>query len=540
MLPDFRKVHVGALPRRSIRKMAECWAEGQDIDHKATFETIINQLNRDGLPKTPYMVALVLWAIEQRKTGERLNEALLLRNVIEHLLGRADFTLSTRGSFNPTAKELTLQEIAWTLRNRAGFMDENELVAELGSFFRRKRLAFSAADVLTKLLECGILNKTEGIISFKYKAFQEYFVALRFVSEGSALAAALSELEFLKFRRELELLSGLRQKNDDLIAAIVSVLQSRVPKRFVKCDPAGLDQLTGAGLGAGTKRSKLREIRQTRLTDEQVDQIMDEADRRAVQRGERPVSTSLKESEGDLYQAALAREAEAIDADSASETEPLRPSTHMASIDLLARVIRNSDFSDFDVKGPAASLVLESWAKIILLMLEEIREIVSSLDWGEGQKVTDQELQIVNYLLARFLMSIAGQAVVAQISSPTIAETIASVIDDEKACTGEKLFGSFILEDANYAEWQERWTAQIQDRKQTGFVVDAFTDRLWAMVSRRALDVDQSRRVNKVVDAIEDRLNLGKTEKSLVLENIRTATNLKRIEDADVTAKNRR
>src|SRR6185312_8083795 len=125
------------------------------------------------------------------------------------------------------------------------------------------------------------------------------------------------------------------------------------------CNSDSINRLTDKGIGAGTKKATLNQIRRTRLTDEQVDLIMDEADRRAVARGERPISDSLKEAEGDVYRAALAREAEAIEADSAATEEPLRPGTHMASIDLLARVVRNSDFTDFEVKGPAAALVLE-------------------------------------------------------------------------------------------------------------------------------------------------------------------------------------
>jgi hypothetical protein len=68
-------------------------------------------------------------------------------------------------------------------------------------------------------------------------------------------------------------------------------------------------------------------------------------------------------------------------------------------------------------------------------------------------------------------------------------------------------------------------------------VVDAFTDRLWSIVSRKALDADQSKRVDVVVDSIERRLGLDKSHKSLMLESIRTATNLQRLEDADVTIK---
>jgi hypothetical protein len=531
-LPAFRRIHVGSLPRKLIRKMSNSWAAEKAVDQKTTFETVINQLNRDGLPKTPYMVALVLWALDRRKAGERLNEALLLRNVIEHLLGRADFTLSARSSFNPTAKELVLQEIAFVLREHGGYLDENGLLARLAEFFQKKRLPFSAGDVLLKLSQCGILHVFSGIVSFKYKAFEEYFVALRMQSDNRTLSETLAGLEFLKFKRELELLSGLRQKNDDIIEAITSVLHSRVPERFKKCDGKRIKKFTDRGIGAGTKRAKLNEIRRTRLTDDQVDQIMDEADRRAVARGERPVSESLKESEGDIHKAAVSREAEAIDADTAAESEPLRPGTHMASIDLLAKVIRNSDFTDFEVKGPAASLVLTSWVKILVLMLEEVGEIVRAVEWDDEAEIGDEELEIIDYIMARFLMSIVGETLVNQISSPTIGESIVSVLDEFGPQCGEEILGLFVLEDANHGGWQQRWRDVIRNKESPAFFVDAFTDRLWWIVNRRALDADQSKRVNAVVDALEDRLELRGDEKSQLLENIRSATTMKKLDDS--------
>lgn len=540
LLPTFRRIRIAELNRRSIRKLANTWADENSEEPDEVFNRVISQIRRDGLPKTGYIVSLVLWALEQQKQGEKLNESLLLQNVIDHLVGRANFRLSGRSSFNPTAKMLTLQQIAVETRSNGGFSQENDILQSLAVFFQAKKLPYVASDVIEKLIECGVLHRVNDLISFKYKSFEEYFSALRFQANPEELREALSGLEFLRYRRELELLSGLRQKNDDIITAISHVLQSRAPERFAETSASTVEKATSNGISAGTTKAQLNEIRRTRLTHEQVDQIMDEADRRAVSRGDRPLSESLRESDGDIYKAALAREAEAITADSKNGLEPLRPATHMASIDILARVVRNSDFSDFEVKGPAIALVLDSWVRILGLMLEEIRAVVSNIEWEGHRKINDSELEIVNYLVARMLMSIIAETIIDQMSSPILAESISEVGNDPERCASEKALALFLLEDSSYSDWQEQWSELIADKKSPGFVLDAITDRLGWIVSRRALDADQSARVNKVVDAIEKRLEHSGRHKSDVLQSIRTVAQVESLRAKEPVPKRKR
>lgn len=528
-LPKFTKIHIGALTRGRIRALSRQWCNG-DGDGDATYETVINQLVRDGLPRTPYMVSLLIWAIQQKKEFVKINEALLLQNMMDHLLGKADFKQSVRKVLNPIGKEITLQNFAYFIRSKGSVVDENEANEFLIAFFKQKALPFIGSDVLDKLIGCGILHRRGGSVAFKYEAFEEYFYAKHLLGNAVELNSALEGLNFLNFRRELELLAGLRPDNADLISAIEKVLDSRVPDRFRNCDIGAFDKISGSELDISLTKAFLGEIRRTRLTNEAVDKMLDEADRRALSRGERTVRESLDRADGNMKTAAEERESENISKDQLSENAPITPSTHMAAIDLLARIIRNSDFTDYESKGPATKRVLDSWTKIFLLMMEEIGAMLSAIEEDEGENIPEKEMTSIKYLLAKLMFSNIGAALIHHMASPTMAITLHALIEEGEFTTGEYLLTLFLLEDIDDDTWMELWIKEIEHKNQSGFVIDSFVQRLLSLTHTKALDTEQEKRVHILVGRIEKRLGWTNRKKSEVIQEIRKARDLQQLE----------
>lgn len=528
-LPDFTKIHIGSLTRGRIRALTKQWTNG-DEDGKVTYETVINQLVRDGLPRTPYMVSLLIWAIQQKREMVKINEALLLQNMMDHLLGRADFRLSARKALNPIGKEITLQNFSHFIRQKGSVVDENEATEFLISFFNKKALPFIGSDVLDKLIQRGILQRRNGKVAFKYEAFEEYFYAKHLLNSSSELSATLEGLNFLNFRRELELLAGLRAENSDLITAIEEVLDKRVAERFQKCDSEAFDAISGSELDIHLTRADLGEIRRNRLTDEKLDRMLDEADRRALARGERSVRDSLERAEGNVKTAVEEREAENIERDQRSPKDPIRPSTHMAAVDLLARIIRNSDFTDYETKGPATKRVLDSWTKIFLLIMEEMEALIAAIEDDEGEGISKGEMASVKYFIAKFLFSNIGSALNHHMASPTMADTLHSLIQEGEFSSGEHLLSLFLLEDIDDEKWVELWIKEIEKEKQSGFVIDSFVQRLLSLTYTKALDTDQEKRVNLLVDKIEKKLRWTNEKKAKVIQQMQKARDLRSLE----------
>ena len=530
-LPGFTKVHIGALTRGRIRALTRQWSNG-DRDGNATYETVINQLVRDGLPRTPYMVSLLIWAIQQKREMVKINEALLLQNMMDHLLGKADFRLSVRKALNPIGKEITLQNFAHFIRRKGSVVDENEATEFFILFFKKKALPFIGADVLDKLIQRGILQRRNGKVAFKYEAFEEYFYAKHLLNNVAELGAVLEGLNFLNFRRELELLAGLRPENSDLIHAIEKVLDSRVPERFQNCDAQAFDQISGSELDISLTKADLGEIRRNRLTNEKMDKMLDEADRRALARGERPVRESLERAEGNVKTAAEEREAENISRDQLSENDPIRPSTHMAAVDLLARIIRNSDFTDYEVKGPATKRVLDSWTKIFLLIMEELQAMLAAIENEDGEKIPEKETKSIKYFLAKFVFSNIGAALIHHMASPTMADTLHTLIQEGGFSTGEHMLTLFLLEEIDDERWMDLWIKEIEKPDQRGFVIDSFVQRLLSLTYTKALDTEQEKRVHLLVDKIENKLGWTNAKKTEVIQQMQKARDLRHLEQS--------
>ncbi|WP_369405439.1 STAND family AAA ATPase [Novosphingobium lentum] len=527
LLPEFVGVGLGQLTRSAIRKMTHTWF-GDGVEGKSKFDLVVGQINRDGLPKTAYMVGLLLWAAKQGQQGDRLNEAILLQNVLDHLLGRSDFRSAKRGSLTTKGRELLLNTIANKLDQAGGSVRSGDLVVWVEEYFSKKKLRHDSVDVVGDLVNCGILKRDNGDISFRYKCFQEFYIALGMIDPVERDNKS-SGLQFLRRGREIELLSGLQSENNSLIENILDVLEKRTPRDLAKVTYADFESAAFGTSKAFVTRDRMRSIRRTRLTDDQLDQVMDALDDRATSRGDRPLSESLEESGGDLVGAASLRQAEAVKMDVDSDSENLRPGTFMAGLTILARVLRNSDHTDFEVKGPAVDRLLDAWCRIHVMLTAELRWILERLEDKQKDKLTEQEFETLVTIIAKMLFGVIAEGIVSDLSTPALCESLHELDSSGSLVTGKKLISLMLLEDADDPTWPDKWKGVIDQGDSTPFEIDALVDRLWRCVNRKALDSDQDRRVIKVVDAIESRFGWSNEKKSSVIEEIRGMATIKKI-----------
>src|SRR5262249_13877605 len=147
----------------SIRQLSRVRFGGQldtGMDDPA-YTLVMKHLDAASLPRTGYMVALLLWAAEQERLGETLNEAVLLENLIGFLLGKADFKAALRNQFDPRAQEILLRAIAIKLREAGGWVSANDLLRFIIDYFDARGLKHGANDVLEEFLSCRLLVQRE-------------------------------------------------------------------------------------------------------------------------------------------------------------------------------------------------------------------------------------------------------------------------------------------------------------------------------------------------------------------------------------------
>ena len=156
-LAGFDEIHIQQLPRKSIRELSRRWCEQTGHDSEKTYRTVMNQLRVGNLPRTGFIVTLLLWSVYQKQRQHGINEAILLTGVVDVLLGKTDLSSMLYKDFDPKAREITLQHVSLFLRQRDGIADVNDVTECLIVFFRERGLHYKAYDVLeTSHIYCNI------------------------------------------------------------------------------------------------------------------------------------------------------------------------------------------------------------------------------------------------------------------------------------------------------------------------------------------------------------------------------------------------
>ena len=528
-LPDFEICEINGLPRRAIRRLAEALARDKE-EATQKFDLVMSQIKTEGMPQSPYIALLLIWANRQKLAGEKLNEALLLQNVMEHLLGRADFRMARRGELGAIGKEIILQHIAKKITECGRALSENALIAELIRFFEERRLPFFANDVLEKLLSCGILLRVGDDIDFKYDSFRKYFYALAMRDDPKLFKDNISGLNFITYRSELEILSGLRLQNDDIITRIMEVLDRRRTDRFDGIDSRQLIDPADLGFVTTGSRKRLADIKHKRLSQQQVDDMLDRLDEKADERGEIGPKHVIGRSTAEVRQEVKNRQRTIFEKDSASEETPLSLSTYMGALRLLARIVRNSDFSSFEEKGPAVAMVVEGYNLIYLSLMDELGNILSEvIDEDDG--ITASEAKYIRYAMGKFLFQIMGHICVTVLSTPALSETIKGVLEEGEERPGVRLLSLFLIEDTNAAGWSDYWSNFIGDRKITRFEVENLVQRLYDVVGMKALDPSQSERFKEIGEDLERRFDWSDAQSDKFRQSLSKTRNISVLKD---------
>jgi len=505
----FREGVIEQLPRKSIRELSRRWCEQIGTDSDQIFTTVMNQLRRDALPRTGYMVTLLLWAVYQERRFERINEAVLLTNMIDFLLGKADFQQALRREFDPTSKEITLQSLARFLRDRDGVASVNDITIYLIAFFRQKGLTYSAADILNKLIECGILHRSGDDISFKYRCFEEYFLACMFRDDPSECNKALEGLRFLEYARELDLLSGLRRRNSDLITIIGNAVAQQVPDDISRQSLEHFDTIAQAESTLRLSRRKLNDIKRKKVTTEQIDNLADATDRRLAKRGS---SQRLRNANNEG------------NSPSVSSTTKMPPATFVRALDLYGRVIRNSEFTDAAEKEAGARLYLSSCGQIYLLLCEVVGDLLKEISENPkefGIDLDKDEIAAIRYIINKAMFIGLQSKMCDELGTEKMFAIYESMLNDAKTTNLERTMLSMLLLDLQHSNWTNYWVALVDMNSKRRFVLDLLTDKIWHLIHTRPVRDGERDRLANITVRIEGHFGRPKFAKSSIIAHVR-------------------
>ncbi|NTJ51521.1 hypothetical protein G6K93_31405 [Agrobacterium rhizogenes] len=526
LLPSFKAVHIQQLPRRSIRELTSRWCEQTGSDPQKTFDAIMGQLRSSSLPRTGYIVTLLLWAMYQEKRFERINEAVLLTNIVDHLLGKADFTQALLKEFDATANEITLQSLAAFLRGNGDFANRDITTKFLIDFFDQKALKNNATDVLSNMIKCGILNETDGLIGFKYRCFQEYFFAGLLRSDSQKLTEVVSGFRYVEFSREIDLLTGLRRQNSDVLVRIGEDLRRCAPVELSAFSEDGFTKIASMESALAPPRKQISEIRKKRLNTQQLDDLLDKTERGVSRRQRARVDGARAKAREFSVQV---EDAPNIDTDINTEQNDgaiklMSSSAYLAAIDLFGRVIRNSEFNDAKEKLDAARTYLDGVQRRHILYSEMFSDVIDAVTNDEDaplKGLTEKERSTIKYIINQVWVQFTVDNAADVFGTPKLINTYQEIFNSSESNLFEKVVVASIMMDGFMNDWHKHMEKVIDLNINNRFILDSFVAKIWNLIHSKHIPENERLKIEKVLDSIERSLGTSKHAKGFILETVR-------------------
>ncbi len=435
-LNDTLVLYIHPLPRRQIRLLAGRLSKRLDYPDSSgsdVSDRVMSQIQQGGLPKTGYIVTLLLHALKLDIDFQSINESVLLQNVMDVLLNKRGE--SSRAAFDSRLQELLLSELAHFLPHGAsiGYNDVLDFILKL---LRQKALKFQADEILRHLIVCGILEKFDDQVAFRFSIFQHYFHSVWLRDNVDYLTKLQDTPQIIELDRELDLLSGLSRREDRLVVSVAKLIEQMAPADLAAIPM--LDFMTmpfDNSLGTlSTKRVK--QLTDSKLRAEEVDELLDRLDERASQH-------LAKKNE--KIDAAPVESDSSVAAD--NEAEVARPILLFRAVALLGRLVRNSEFSDgafkkgyvisfFEWNLRIATHVLASTDKIMM-------EVLKVPDEERREKIERILKSIIQMIIPLMLAEISKKA----LNSPKMAEVLVDISRDEHLAFSIRLFAGLCLLD---------------------------------------------------------------------------------------------
>jgi hypothetical protein len=489
----------------------------------------MGHINTSDLPRTGYIVTLLLWAIRQGNKLERINEAVLIMNMVDYLLGKANFQQALEKEFDSTSKEITLQSFAKFLRDQGGVTSANHAIEFLIQFFKSRGLDYDAGAVLGTLCKCGILVKRDAQVSFKYRCFQEYFIARYFDSSDARLKDAIFNRSYLGFQREIEILSGLNRENKDVLNELTFQLQNYPPSFIAAVDMNAFEELVDEESSVSVSRRKLRQIREKKLTADQIDDLMDAAEAEISQRkrsgNEKPTSTKPAEA-GAAVEPGQELRSEEMTTDVLSQPK-LSIASYMTTLSMLGKVVRNSEFAERQRKIEVVRLYVGLSAKLFVYVNGVVAEIFHSMV-SSMNKETDfldaDSVKALQYFLTKRMMLFSDSLICGDIGGAKLIPIFEDILHANEISFAEKIFLSGIQLDVGNDLWTDHWKQLSMESKKRRIAIEFLVDKLWTHIHEKFLTVAERRVVEKMAADLELALGTHKKAKSALMLHMRAAT----------------
>ena len=222
-ITDFEHLRISECRAQEVRQLVHKYSP-EIVQIEPVVDRVMEVTSREGMARTPFVVALVILSLDMGDDMGPINRASLIARYVDRMLARGNPKNDSRASFDYDNRINYLIEFAaWLFEQGERFPQYAKAVAFTHSHLDRLGHLGQPDAILSSIVAGGTLIQAGGCIGFRHPALRQYFVGL----------AATTKPEFETLLRsrpvhnldELDYSSAVTRKDEAFIKSSLEYLR---------------------------------------------------------------------------------------------------------------------------------------------------------------------------------------------------------------------------------------------------------------------------------------------------------------------------
>lgn len=424
---NYVTIYIRSMSKHQIRIMTKNLNNTPNNSEASLLDKMMLCFKSTSLPKTPFVVSLILSICKDNMEFIPVNEAVVMENFLEMLLEKGSADESRRSNYDFRNKEdFLIYLVSYMNKNDRFYLNNQEFQELLFSYHQKKLFDLNDTKFNQIFFDKGVLVRTTDFITFRYSCMVEYYLAKKAINDPEFLNYILGDERYLNFSGELALYTGLRRED-------VNVLNAIEPNylKYIKEKTHLLETLDNYNidLDFSIEADKLNDkVASSRLSIEESDDITDSDDASERKAPENISKNNNFESDEKF----------------------------LSTLFLYGTFLKNSELMDGEVKNKIFKnymLGLLIWLSQMKIETEEaskqiiLKRIEKSTSKEETEKITRQIVQIVQDIIKISLPTMVENIALENIGSVKLKSVMQSFIDSADKESFEKFISLFLYAD---------------------------------------------------------------------------------------------
>ena len=341
---DFDILHLIALPRTQVRNIVNQYNKGKNIgDENSVLSKVTAELTSLNLHRTPYNIITILKVSEKYYDESPVNRTKMIEMILFVLFDLGEIP---RYIIKPDLKDC--EYVLWRycelmLRNEKYVFDKDEFIGTLKNFCKEKYIDLEINVVFEVLNNNNIIVFDYGKYRFKSTFWIYYFGAKRMHNDSSFREYIFKSKKYSAYPEIIEFYTGIDRNSDDALKILLKDISST--KKSVE------EKLGIKGDINPLKNAKWHP------SENEIDKIQNEI-------GENVLPSNLPDSVKDQFLDKSYDQIRPYNQSIQKIFEDYSLHNLMQQIKASSTALRNSDYSDPEIKKQLMIEIYQSWKQL--------------------------------------------------------------------------------------------------------------------------------------------------------------------------------